>query len=134
VVVVVIACSLRSADPAPASHHSYERPCRERTRTTKFLKHGHALDPGYIAGLSGDALPAVARDRSLDEERGRSEFRDAFSCGARSTGAAACTIAPVRADDARRRLRSDRTGSLSAIDGLAEPTSLARTDARCVEE
>jgi hypothetical protein len=75
-------------------------------------EHGHELDPGYLGGLSDDAVPAVvdAIDHSTSGAV-RTALRDAFSCGPRSTGAAALNVAAIRADDARRQLCSHRPSS-----------------------
>lgn len=68
---------------------------------------GHEFDPGYLGGLSDDAVPAVvdAINRSPSEAV-RAALRDAFSCGSRSIGAAALNVAAIRADDARRQVCS----------------------------
>lgn len=68
-------------------------------------EHGHEFDPGYMNGLSDDAVPAVvhAIDQSPNDVV-RTALRDAFSCRPRPSGAAAMNIATIRAEIARRRL------------------------------
>jgi Domain of unknown function (DUF4173) len=75
-------------------------------------EHGHEFDPGYLGGLSDDAVPAVvdAIDHSPSDAV-RSALLDAFSCRSRSIGVAALNVATIRADDARRRLCAHRTSS-----------------------
>jgi hypothetical protein len=70
-------------------------------------EHGHALDAGYLGGLSDDAVPAVV-DAIHHSRSGpvRAALRDAFSCESRSSGAAALNVATIRADEARRQLCS----------------------------